>query len=71
MPERPRVRPPQPLSLRSPARAADELIRAARRGNPAMSSVVELHAGQLNRAQLLAVMGLLFEHMSTLYQHDA
>jgi hypothetical protein len=55
-----------------PQRVAHAIYREARRGNPDLASgVVDLHAGQLSRAECLSVMRWLFVHIARTSKPDA
>ena len=49
-----------------PEKIADAIVKDARRANPDLASVVELHAGQLSRNELLAVMRAMFVELAML-----
>ena len=51
-----------------PQRVAHAIVTEARRGNPDLATMVDLHAGQLSRAECLSVMRLMFIHMAMLHQ---
>ena len=51
-----------------PERVADAIVKDAKRGNTDLASVIELHAGQLSRNEMLAVMRSMFIELATLHR---
>jgi hypothetical protein len=48
-----------------PERVCHDIVKDAKRGNPDLASVVELHAGRLNRGEMLSVLQLVFVELAS------